>query len=176
MEEFLLADGSGRLRELIIDEYGVIEEEAVRHQEFWGASFSAERGFQQLLTEVLPIRADQLWNTYSSSGEIPLIPDAPPVGATVEVEDVDLAGGVVVLKNNNEFAVDLSGRSLTGTNGNVFDFEPGTVLPAGMTLFVASDPVAFRKRLATERGGCSGEFVVGGFSADDLSGDVALSA
>lgn len=40
-----------------------------------------DRGYQQLITEQMPIRKQQLYETYGPQGPIPLIPGgAPPAG------------------------------------------------------------------------------------------------
>ena len=172
MDEFLEPDGSGRLAELVEEEYQLIREEADRDIAFWGSSGSAERGYQQLLYEQLPIRASQLYGTYSSAGSIPLIPEPQASEISLEVIDVDLPSGVVKLRNPNDYAVDISGRKLTGAGGDIFKFDPGTVVPANMNLYVASDPKAIRGALAALRGGCSGEFILGGGFANDQLTDV----
>ena len=176
MDEFLAPDGSGRLSELVNEEHQLIQEEAARDIEFWGSSGSAERGYKQLLYEQLPIRASQLYGTYSSTGSVPLIPDSQPADVSLSVDKVDQEGGFVRLVNSNDIAVDISGRKLVSAEGDIFEFEPGTVVPAGMRLLVASDPKALRDKLAAANGGCSGEFIVGGgFAASELAGGASFA-
>jgi hypothetical protein len=57
----------------------------------------------------------------------------------------------IQLRNPNNFAVDLSGWRITGGIQHVF--TPGTVLPAGGTLYVSPDLNAFRARENGPRGG-----------------------
>jgi hypothetical protein len=114
------------------------------------------------LYEQLPIRASQLYGTYSSGGSIPLIPDSQPSDLQLEVVGVDQGAGVVQVRNPYDIAVDISGRKLVGSNGDIFKFDSGTVVPANMNFYVASDPEALRAGLAAGRGGCSGEFILGG--------------
>ena len=174
MDEFLASDGSGRLAELVNEEYELIRDEAARDTAFWGASGSAERGYQQLLYEQLPIRASQLYGTYSAGGSIPLIPESQPSDVRLEIVGVDQGAGVVQLSNPNDIAVDISGRELVGVDGLIFRFDPGTVVPANMNLYVASDPQALRAGLAAGRNGCSGEFILGGGFASDELNDVSF--
>ena len=44
----------------------------------------------------------------------------------------------------HDIAVDISGRKLVGSNGDIFKFDSGTVVPANMNFYVASDPEALR--------------------------------
>ncbi|MDA0812114.1 MAG: CotH kinase family protein, partial [Verrucomicrobia bacterium] len=57
----------------------------------------------------------------------------------------------IELINNNEIAVDISEWKLEG--GVDFAFEPGTVIPAGWTLYVSPNVNAFRARTASPKGG-----------------------
>ena len=67
----------------------------------------------------------------------------------------------IELVNNESFAVDISEWQLTG--GVEFTFQVGTVIPAGGTLYVSPDVVAFRGRAAGPTGG-EGRFVQGNYS------------
>ena len=67
----------------------------------------------------------------------------------------------VELTNPNAFAVDVSGWRLEGDVQ--FTLEPGTVLPAGGSLLLAADQVAFRAREEAPKGGL-GLFVRGDFA------------
>ncbi|NQU25268.1 MAG: lamin tail domain-containing protein, partial [Candidatus Nealsonbacteria bacterium] len=62
------------------------------------------------------------------------------------------------LLNTNPFAVDISGWQLTG--GVETTFQPGTVIPAGDTLYISPSVTAFRGRATAPTGGM-GLFVQG---------------
>ncbi|MBN2506918.1 MAG: lamin tail domain-containing protein [Verrucomicrobia bacterium] len=64
----------------------------------------------------------------------------------------------IVLVNHSAEAADLSGWTLSG--GVDFTFAPGTVIPAGDTLYVSPNVRQFRARTTDPRGG-QGLFVVG---------------
>ena len=53
-----------------------IKGEAKRDAAAWNNPGDPDRGYQQLVTEQLPIRRDQLFNMYGPAGAIPLIPGA----------------------------------------------------------------------------------------------------
>ena len=57
----------------------------------------------------------------------------------------------IQLVNNNDFAVDISGWQLAGDVQ--WTFDPGTVLPAGFTLYATPDAKAFRARTEGPTGG-----------------------
>lgn len=67
----------------------------------------------------------------------------------------------IELVNPNATAVDLSQSRLEG--GVAFTFAPGTVIPAGGSIFVSPDVKAFRARSEGPSGG-QGRIVVGGYS------------
>jgi hypothetical protein len=54
--------------------YNDIKDEAKRDTAAWNNPGDPDRGYQQLTTEQLPIRKDQLFNMYGPTGAIPLIP------------------------------------------------------------------------------------------------------
>jgi hypothetical protein len=56
--------------------YNDIKAEAKRDAAAWNNPGDPDRGYQQLTTEQLPIRKDQLFNMYGPTGAIPLIPGA----------------------------------------------------------------------------------------------------
>jgi hypothetical protein len=66
----------------------------------------------------------------------------------------------VELRNTNTYAVDVSGWRLTGAIE--FTLRPGTVLPAGKSLYVAADVNSFRARSTSPHGG-QNLFVQGAF-------------
>src|SRR4051812_48493412 len=66
---------------------------------------------RQLLSQQLPQRKSQLYNTYGPGGPIPLIPAAQQPQAPLVFGRVDASSGsgsYVELVNNNQFAVDVS--------------------------------------------------------------------
>lgn len=171
MDEFLT---TGRLEKLVTEEYDLISEEAARDVKFWGASGSADRGYQQIVAEQIPIRTSQLYEQYSSSGPIPLIPDAQPSDLTLQITNVTPGkNGYVLLSNPNDIALDISGWTLKGDDFS-FEFIPGTVIPANGEAYVTADPLALRKSLAPSPDLCSQTFILGG--GDSWKGDISDTA
>ena len=89
----------------------------------------------------------------------------------------------VTLVNTEVAAVDISGWELAG--GIQYEFQPGTVIPAGGTLFVSPHIATFRKRTVGPAGG-QGLFVQGNYDGHisnrgetiqlvDLDGDLVAS-
>ena len=66
----------------------------------------------------------------------------------------------VQLRNTNGFAVDVSGWKLGG--GISFTLKPGTVIPAGASLYLSPDVNAFRARASSPHGG-QGLYVQGNY-------------
>ncbi len=67
----------------------------------------------------------------------------------------------IELRNTNSYAVDVSNWRLTG--GVTFSLRPGTVIPAGKSLYLAANVNAFRAR-PSPPGGRQGLFVQGPFA------------
>jgi len=67
----------------------------------------------------------------------------------------------VQLRNTNGFAVDVSGWKLGG--GISFTLKPGTVIPAGASLYLSPNVNAFRARASSPHGG-QGLYVQGNYS------------
>lgn len=171
MDEFL---ATGRLEQLVTEEYDLIRDEAARDVDFWGASGSAERGYQQIVAEQIPIRSSQLYEQYSSTGPIPLIPDAQPSDVTLQVTQVTPGeNGYVTLTNPNDIALDISGWTLQGDDFT-FEFIPGTVIPANGEAYVTSNPLALRETLSPSPELCSQAFILGG--GDTWQGDISNTA
>src|SRR5207247_9380392 len=63
----------------------------------------------------------------------------------------DQAQEYIQLSNSNGFAVDISGWNVGG--GVSFTFRPGTVVPAGGSLYLSPNVNAFRTRASGPRGG-----------------------
>ena len=66
----------------------------------------------------------------------------------------------IELVNPHKLAMDISGWRLQG--GVDYHFQPGTIIPAGGTLYVSPNPWAFRHRTSAPTGS-SGLFVQGGY-------------
>jgi hypothetical protein len=64
------------------------------------------------------------------------------------------------LVNRNNIAVDISGWEMSGDIH--YTFRPGVVIPAGGTLYVSPDVVAFRSRTSSPTGG-EARFVQGNY-------------
>ena len=93
------------------------------------------------------------------------IPDAQPADATLTFgayEDNPLSGNqdeeYIELLNPNDYAVDISGWTLSG--GIEFTFRTGTVVISGGSLYVSPNVRAFRQRATAPTGG-QGLFVQG---------------
>jgi hypothetical protein len=80
--------------------------------------------------------------------------DANPISGNQEEE-------YLTLVNPNSVAVDISGWKLSG--GIDFTFKSGTVIPAGGTLYVSPNVVAFKQRATGPTGG-QGLYVLGGYN------------
>ncbi len=115
----------------------------------------------------------ELWQGTPASGTLPAAePPALLEFGVVESQPLsgDPAEAYVQIFNPNGFAVDMTGYELWGAVS--YPFRPGTVLPAGGTLYVAASVNAFRARLVGPAGG-QGLFVQGDF-VGELSGDDEL--
>ncbi|CAG9462414.1 unnamed protein product [Pedinophyceae sp. YPF-701] len=143
----------GRLQGVLTGIYAHVRYAAKADEQRWrdarSGRFDAnagdiDRGYRQLLDEQIPRRRQQLYERYGPGGAVPLIPDAQPRGARLALgEIVADSGGVsyVELRNENAFAMDVSGWRLGGAAAYVL--PEGTVVPSRFSLFVASDPVRF---------------------------------
>ena len=71
-----------------------------------------------LIQQQLPPRKDQLYNQYGPSGPTPLIPDAQPANAALNIGRVSSTAPTdqkfMEVLNPNPFAVDVSGYKLSG--------------------------------------------------------------
>jgi hypothetical protein len=101
----------------------------------------------------------------SPDGIIPAVQPAHPTIFFDQMGTVPLPADVAVeyftLVNRNNFAVDISGWRIEGDV--TYTFQPGVVIPAGGTLYVAKNVRAFRNRDQAPRGN-QGLFVQGGYS------------
>jgi hypothetical protein len=115
----------------------------------------------ELRNAYLPERRHQLFDRLTSGAAE--IPAAQPVDTVIwiVVAALNPAGGnpdegYVQLLNPNAYAVDISGWTLVAdgnTKSPLFTFRGGTVIPAGGTLYVAANRVAFRARRLAPSGG-----------------------
>ncbi|KAL4425867.1 hypothetical protein ABPG75_009883 [Micractinium tetrahymenae] len=153
---------TGRLQALVTAMYQQIRDEAKRDAKAWNNPGDPDRGYQQLITEQLPIRKQQLYETYGSQGPIPLIPDALPGSFQLTLGALQPGpAGFVEVQNPNGYAVDVSGYRLQGAVQ--FAFAPGTVIPAQDSVYAAASVAAFKQA----RGG-QGFFAVGPYSGQLL--------
>ena len=115
--------------------------------------------------------AELLGGPLGSRGRVPAAQAAPTLAFGPVEAAPNPAQSYVTLENPNAFAVDLSGWRLLGPL--VHTFRPGTVLPAGGSLLVVADVVAFRARTTSPRGG-EGRFIQGNWSGALPSSTTAL--
>jgi len=134
-------------------------------QSYWTnlPPMSFNDGIQQLITDYLQERRTHLYVTHSVDNpaynpSLPIdksrpagIPHAQVGNPTINFGSLvyDPVSGnqdeeYIELFNPNADAVDISGWQLTG--GVRTTFQPGTVIPAGGTLYVSPDVTAFRNR------------------------------
>jgi hypothetical protein len=128
----------------------LIADEAVQDADRWGiqANFThtPAQAADQLLDEFIPLRRAYL-------DGLAVVPSSQIGTPTILFDDVDydadpLSGlqteEYVRLNNPNDVAVDISGWRLDGGIGH--RFKGGTVLPAGGSLYVVKDVLAFQSR------------------------------
>lgn len=120
----------------------LIRTEAIRDCEMWGNNAPPDYGRESLLTEQLPIRKQQLFETYAVGGTTPLIPDSYTSTSGITIASISQeASGVVEIASTAEQALDMSYFTLEGVVA--YSFPPGTVLPAGESLYVVGDVATF---------------------------------
>jgi hypothetical protein len=115
-----------------------------------------------------PQRRHTLFNTYGPGGTEPLIPAAQAENPPIEFGTVQYnpdSGNqdqeYIELRNPNPVAVDISGWSLADAVSHTF--LPGTVIPAGQSVYVSPNVVEFRARTSGPSGG-QGLFIQGDYS------------
>ncbi|MCA9198829.1 MAG: lamin tail domain-containing protein, partial [Planctomycetales bacterium] len=100
----------------------------------------------------------------NSTGDIPAAQNGNPNIEITELDFNPVSGNqdeeYIKLTNNNSFAVDISGWTLTG--GVDMTFRPGTVLPSGWSVYAVADAKSFRAR-AEGPSGNQGLFVHGNY-------------
>ena len=121
---------------------------------------------EQIITTYLPGRRNFLYSTNATlNGDF--IPAAQPANTVILIASTDynpVSGNpeeqYVQLLNTNSYAVDVSGWRLTGAIE--FTMVPGTVIPAGESLYLAANVNAFRARAVSPHAG-QNIFVQGAF-------------
>jgi hypothetical protein len=133
----------------------------------WGAPQTFAQALDLLKTDYLDVRRSYLYQTCGPEGQ-GFIPAAQPTTAVVQLGDVGLSSGeadadreYVTLVNRNAYAVDLSNWRLEGAVQ--YTLQPGVVLPAGGTLYIAADVNQFRRRPVSPTGN-EGRFVQGEYT------------
>ncbi|MCP4744000.1 MAG: hypothetical protein GY871_17485, partial [Actinomycetales bacterium] len=138
----------------------------------WGADYDLAQAIDAITDDYLPRRRPHLYQTHSidnlanypdSAG----IPHAQSGNLQIDFGPIDYNpdSGIqdeeyIQLDNPNGVAVDISGWELTG--GVEHTFRPGTVIPAGGSLYVTPDLPTFLAR-ATGPGGGQQLFVQGNY-------------
>lgn len=121
-------------------------------------AYTPAQSVNRIRNEYLVQRRTHLFNTHvnNSTG----IPASQPPTARIRFAALEVtpASGnqdeeFIQLQNDNAIAVDLSGWALSGEVEHTF--APGTVIPAGSSLFVSPNVRAFRARTTGPRGGQS---------------------
>jgi hypothetical protein len=123
---------------------------------------------EQIVSTYLPGRRNFLFNSPDATLNGDNIPAAQPTNAVVLIGSTDynpVSGNLneqfVELRNTNIYAVDVSGWQLRGSIEATL--RPGTVIPAGESLYVAANVPAFRARAANPHAG-ENIFVQGPFA------------
>jgi hypothetical protein len=133
----------------------------------WGTPQTFAQAIEIIKKDYLAVRRVHLYETYGPKGK-GIIPSAQPDAATVQLGDIGFAsdpenpdGEYFSLVNRNPYAVDISNWAIDGRIQ--YTFRPGVVIPAGGTLYVTPDVVAFRSRTISPTGN-EGRFVQGGYA------------
>jgi len=139
---------NGRIEELVTEHYKKVRRSAKMDNVYWQTG-DIDEGYEQLMTEQLPTRREQLYEEYGPTGS-GLIPHAQKEKPLVEIANVqyptteaDLADYVEV-SNLENVAVDISGWKLDGEIE--FKFQPGTVIPSQYSVFVCRNVLACKQR------------------------------
>lgn len=145
----------------------VAQDVAVWGSPTWGSPKDFQQGLDQILQDYLPTRRIHFFQTHSLSGVLPGPPATSPTMTILAMEPDPVSGDDdeewVQLQNPTADAVDLSGWTLTGGIG--FTIAPGTVVPAGETVYLSPDLAAFRSRSVSPKGG-ERLFVVGAYDGN----------
>ncbi|MBM3845222.1 MAG: hypothetical protein FJ405_02910, partial [Verrucomicrobia bacterium] len=118
-------------------------------------AYTPTQSVNRIKNEYLVQRRNHLFNTHVNGGA--LIPSVQPVAAQLRfatLEASPVSGNqdeeFIQLHNDNAFAVDVSGWTLSGQVEHTF--APGTVLPADGSLYLTPNVRAFRARATSPRG------------------------
>ena len=122
---------------------------------------------EQIISTYLPGRRAFLYYDSTATLNGAAIPAAQPTNTVIQIAswDCNPASGnaaeqFVELRNTNAYAVDVSGWRLVGAIE--FKMRPGTVIPAGESLYLAANVNAFRARAVSPHAG-QNIFVQGSF-------------
>jgi hypothetical protein len=140
--------------------------DAGRWPVLWGTPQTFAQALDALKNDYLAVRRVHLYETHGP-GNGGIIPASQPVTARVVFGDLeaDPASGdqseeYFTLVNPNDYAVDISGWQIA--QDVEYTIRPGVVIPAGGTLYLSPDVVAFRNRAASPTGD-EGHFVQGNY-------------
>ena len=182
MDQILQPPGSGssamriegRIREMmdLMDPPSVGTSDADRDYAAWpkwGNQNPMRMEAQRIIDMHLPGRRAFLSGSSATlNGES--IPPSQPSNAVVNLGQIefnpasgDQAQEYIELVNTNAFAIDISGWELAGAVR--ITFRPGTVIPAGRSLYASPNVRAFRARASGPRGG-QGLFVQGNYGGE----------
>ena len=133
----------------------------------WGAARNTRAEAQRIIDVYLPGRRNFLFNSASAAVNGERIPPAQVVQVAVQLDALEFnppsgrqAEEYLRLTNAEPVAVDVSGWTLRGQIRHTF--RPGTVIPAGRTLYISPDVTAFRSRTASPKAG-ENHFVQGNY-------------
>jgi len=131
--------------------------DADRWKVVWGTPQTFAQAIDILKNDYLAVRRVHLYDTHGP-GNGGVIPGPQPATARVYFGPIepDPASGnqdeeYFALVNYNNYAVDISGWKIVHDVEHTF--QPGVVIPAGETLYVSPDVVAFRNRAVSPTGG-----------------------
>ena len=118
-------------------------------------AYTPSQSVERIKNEYLVQRRTHLFTTHANNSTG--IPTAQPVGASIRfaaLEETPISGNqdeeFIELHNDNAFAVDVSGWTLSGQVAHTF--AAGTVIPAGTSLYLSPNVRAFRARAIDPRG------------------------
>jgi hypothetical protein len=136
------------------------------HWPTWGVPQTFTEAVDIIKDDYLAVRRVHLYDTHGPANN-GLVPEAQPANVNLDFGpiDVDPVSGdqdeeYFALVNHNSFAVDISAWKVA--YDVEYTFQPGVVIPAGGTLYVSPNIVAFRNRTASPTGG-EGHFVQGNY-------------
>ncbi|MGI6302055.1 MAG: lamin tail domain-containing protein [Verrucomicrobiota bacterium] len=124
----------------------------------WGVQYSMRQDAQRIIDTYIPGRANWLDSNPNALLKETPVPPSQPQDALIVFADVRFRTQslnpdqeFIELFNPNAFAVDVSDWQLLGSVA--FQFRPGTVLPAGSSLFIVQDQAQFRARTLSPKSG-----------------------